>query len=449
MLTTAISLLAGCLLTGQAPVAKADDSPAAKADAKPDTKATPAAEADELTPVVTRLIRQLDAAEKAKRDGAEADLLKLGTRILPLLPDPAADEAAVTEVKLRLTRIRTQLEKLRADQQAGASRITLKGATISLDELIEAFEKQTGNKLYDHREQFGQEVAAKSLNLEFEKAAFWPALDQALDKAGLTVYPFTGEPGLALVNRNASQLPRYKRGYYAGAFRIETTEITARRDLRDPNADALRINLEAAWEPRLAPIALSQPGEELSVIGDDGKTLELNPDTELEVTINPGDSVATIPLILPLPPRTMTSIAKLRGALAVLLPGPVETFRFEKLQVASKGEQRKGGVKVALDQVRQNNLVWEVRMRLVFENPGKALESHRNWVLQNEAFLQNAAGERISNVGFETTRQTETEVGVAYLFDIGDVAGHTFVYKTPAVVIPASVEYELRDINLP
>jgi hypothetical protein len=85
----------------------------------------------------------------------------------------------------------------------------------------------------------------------------------------------------------------------------------------------------------------------------------------------------------------------------------------------------------------------------VFENPGKALESHRTWVLQNEAFLLNAAGERVSNVGFETTRQTETEVGVAYLFDIGDVAGHTFVYKTAAVVIPASVEYELRDINLP
>jgi hypothetical protein len=445
MLTTAISLLAGCLLTGQAPAARADDAPTAKADAK----AAPTAEADELTPVVTRLIRQLDAAEKAKRDGAEADLLKLGTRILPLLPDPAGDDAAVSEVKLRLTRVRTQLEKLRAEEQAGASRITFKGATISLDELIEAFEKQTGNKLIDHREQFGQQGDAKSLKLEFEKAAFWPALDQALDVAGMTVYNFTGEPGLALVSRSPTQLPRYKRAYYAGAFRIETTEITARRDLRDPQADALRIHLEAAWEPRLAPIALSQPGDALSVIGDDGKELELNPETELDVTINPGDAVATIPLILPLPPRTVNSIAKLRGALAVLLPGPIETFRFEKLQAASKGEQKKGGVKVALDQVRQNNLVWEVRMRLVFENPGKALESHRTWVLQNEAFLLNAAGERVPNVGFETTRQTETEIGVAYLFDIGDVAGHSFVYKSPAVVIPATVEYELRDIILP
>lgn len=445
MRTTAIGLLAGCLLTSQAPAAKADDSTAVKADAK----ATPSAEAEELAPVVSRLIRQLDATEKSKRDGAEADLLKLGTRILPLLPDPAADETAVTEVKLRLTRVRTQLEKLRADEQAGAGRISLKGDAVSLADLIAAFEKQTGNKLFDHREQFGQEADDKSVKVEFEKAAFWPALDQALDQAEMTVYHFTGEPGLALVARAATQLPRYKRGYYAGAFRMELTEITARRDLRDPQADSLRLNLEAAWEPRLAPIALSQAGDALSVVGDDGKALEVNAETELEVAINPGDSVATIPIILPLPPRTVTSIAKLEGALSVLLPGPVETFRFDKLTAATKGEQRKAGVKCVLDQVRQNNLVWEVRMRLVFDNPGKALESHRNWVLQNEAFLMNAAGERVSNVGFETTRQTETEVGVAYLFDIGDVAGHSFVYKSPAVVIPATVEYELRDIKLP
>jgi hypothetical protein len=29
------------------------------------------------------------------------------------------------------------------------------------------------------------------------------------------------------------------------------------------------------------------------------------------------------------------------------------------------------------------------------------------------------------------------------------VAGHTFVYKTPAVVIPATVAFELQDIKLP
>ncbi|HEY2837626.1 MAG TPA: hypothetical protein VGJ26_00645 [Pirellulales bacterium] len=445
MLTTAISLLAGCLLLGQAPAESADDSPTKK----PAAKAEPAAAPDELAPVVTRLIRQLDAPEKAKRDGAEADLLKLGTRALPLLPEPAADGGAVTEVKLRIGRVRAALEKLRADEQVGASRISLKGPSISLEEMIEAFEKQTGNKLIDHREQFGQELEAKALQLDFDKATFWPSLDLALDAAGMTIYPSTGEPELALVNRSDSQLPRYKRGFYAGAFRIELTEITARRDLRDPQGDSLRIMLEAAWEPRLTPIVLSQPGDALSIVGDDDKALAVNPESELEVSINPGDTVATIPLVVPLPPRTVTSIAKLRGSLSVLLPGPIETFRFEKLQAASKGEQRRAGVKVMLDQVRQNNLVWEVRMRLVFDNPGKALESHRTWVLHNEAFLLNAAGERVSNVGFETTRQAENEVGVAYLFDIGDVAGHTFVYKTPAAIIPASVEYELKDIKLP
>jgi len=441
MVPTAITILASCWLAAQAPPVEGPSTNAVGAQTKN--------AADELAPAVNRLIRQLDAAEKSKRDGAEADLLKLGTPILPLLPEHEGNNAAVNESTLRLTRVRTALEKLRAEEQASASKITLKGDSLLLEDVLAAFEKQSGNKITDYREQFGQPLESQPLKLDFEKTSFWPALDRTLDEAGMTLYPSSGEPGLAMVSRGQSQLPRYKRGYYAGAFRIELTEITARRDLRDPTADSLRVSLEAAWEPRLAPIALSLPGASLTAIGDDGKTLAINADTELEVSINPGEFITTIPLVLPLPPRTVSTIATLRGELMVLLPGPIEKFRFEKLQANAKGEQRRAGVKVVLDQVRQNNLVWEVRMRLVFDNPGKSLESHRTWVLHNEAYLVGADGKRVSNVGLETTRQTENEVGVAYLFDIGDVAGHTFVYETPAAITPATVEYELKDIKLP
>jgi hypothetical protein len=79
-----------------------------------------------------------------------------------------------------------------------------------------------------------------------------------------------------------------------------------------------------------------------------------------------------------------------------------------------------------------------------------ALESHRNWVFQNISYLESKDGEPIDNAGFETTRQTPNEVGIAYLFDLPDgIDGLTWVYETPAAIIELPVEYELKDIELP
>ncbi len=426
MLLIAKCLLAGCLATGQA------EGPAA-------------AQAD-LAPAVERLVRQLDAREKSQRDGAEDQLLKLGTRALALLPAP---DNGTAEVKNRLGRVRVALEKQRAEEEIRASRITLSGQNMPLAEAIAAVQQQTGNKIVDFRQQFGQEPNDVFLKLDYDRAEFWPTLDQILDQASMTTYPFSGEPGLAIVLRSGSQSPRYKRGYYAGAFRFETAEITARRDPRETTGDSLKLQLEVAWEPRLTPIAISQPGDAVTALLDDQQSLSINTDSELEVSINAGDWATQIPLVFPLPSRKATKIDSLKGKLSVMLPGPVETFRFEKLVGGSKGEQRRAGVRVILEQARQNNLVWEVRVRVVFDNAGKALESHRTWVLQNEADLETAAKERVAFAGLETTRQAENEVGVAYLFDVPDLAGATFVYKTPTVLIDATVDYELRDIKLP
>jgi hypothetical protein len=404
------------------------------------------ASAEDLKPRAAKLVRQLDAQEKARRDDAEQELLKLGTAVLPLLPE---SEVAPAEVKLRLGRVRAQLEKLRGDKEVRAREVTVSGAAMPLGEVLAAIEKQTGDKLVDYRQEFNQQVDVKTLKLNLEKVPFWPALDQVLDEAGMTIYSYAGDPGLALVNRASTEVPRYNRGVYSGAFRVEANDVVARRDLRDPNGQSLRVQVEVAWEPRLKPIAIWQAGDSMTATTDSGEALALGPNGELETTVNPGESSVQMPLVFALPPRQATKITSLKGAFSVLLPGPIETFRFEKLQVGAKGEQRRAGVKVILEQVRQNNLVWEVRMRAVFDKPGQALESHRTWVLHNDAFLETADKEKINYAGLETTRQGENEVGVAYMFDVADVVGHTFVYQTPAVLLDAAVPYELRDIPLP
>jgi len=440
-------LLAGGMLWGQVePAATAPDAAsAAKATGE---KATAEKAAGDLAPQVRKLVRELDAAEKSRRDAAEEQLLKLGPAALSLLPE--GDQTSA-EVELRLARIRNRLEQTQGEASVQASSITLAGEALSLADAIAGFEKQSGDKLIDFREQFNQQAAEKTLKLDLAKTPFWPALDQMLDQAGMTIYPYSGEAGLALVNRSSNEAPRYKRGSYSGAFRFEAMEITARRDLRSPQPPQLSLQMQVAWEPRLAPIVLLQPADAVLAIDDQGKPLTLSgPESEPEIPINPDASAVDLTVAFNAPERSATRIASLHGKLNAVLPGPITTFRFDKLGPSAKGQKRQGGATVVLEQVRRNNLVWEVRMRLVFDKAGRALESHRTWVLRNEAYLESPDKKTIRYAGLETTRQAENEVGVAYLFDVeGDLKDHTFVYKTPTAIIQVSLEYDLKDIPLP
>ena len=74
----------------------------------------------------------------------------------------------------------------------------------------------------------------------------------------------------------------------------------------------------------------------------------------------------------------------------------------------------------------------------------------RNWIYRNEAYFIGPDGQRFEHVGQQAFRQTENEVGVAYLSDRENgLADCKFVYKTPAVLIQMPVAFELKDIPLP
>jgi hypothetical protein len=133
------------------------------------------------------------------------------------------------------------------------------------------------------------------------------------------------------------------------------------------------------------------------------------------------------------------------------VPGRVVEFKFTDLAEADKVEQQRGGVKVILDRTRKNQALWEIHMRVQVESEEAGLESHRGWVFQNITYLLNSEGEVIDHVGFETTRQSKREVGLAYFFDLPDdeIGAYTWVYRTPAAIVRVPIEYELKDIPLP
>jgi hypothetical protein len=404
---------------------------------------------NETEAVVRRLVRQLDAPQLAERDAAEQELIQLGPDVLDLLP-PATSRTSA-EVQQRVARVRRTLEQMAAKSAAEPSRVTLRGDPMKLSKCLEEISRQTGNRIVDFREKFNQETTDPDVKVDFEKTPFWEALDGVLDQAKLMVYPFGPERAVYVVGRPETTAPADRGSFDSGPFRFIPLDLDARRGLRDPSESALRLRMQVVWEPRLAPIVLKQPAAKLKAVDERGRSLaiEAGP-AELEVPVDPTAVAVELTLPLALPPRETKRIEQLDGTLEALLPGREETFRFDKLIDAKNVEKRVAGVMVTLERVRKNNEIWEVWVRVQFDEASGALESHRGWVFNNPAYLEGPDGKQIDNDGFETTRRTETEIGLAYLFDLEKPPSDlTFVYKTPSTIISTSFDYQFKAIELP
>lgn len=413
---------------------------------QPEQPARPPAE---VAATVKRLARQLDDSQLAKREAAEKELIALGPVALDYLPQVTKTTPA--EARDRLGRVRKALESAAVEAATKPSLIILQGEMPLADALV-ALEKQSGNKLRDIRRKFGEQPRTLTVKPNCDKTTFWQALDQVLDQASMTVYAYGGEEGaVAIINRNDGDLDRANRAAYSGMFRFEGLRLESTRDLRNPMNHSLRFTMDVAWEPRLRPIIIQQPLDQVRAQDEAGQPLEIDGrEGEVEVDITPDSfsTEVTIPLVLP--NRNVKKIASLKGTMNVIAPGRVETFEFSDLGKAKNVEQRRAGVAVVFDQARRNGEVFEVRIIVKFDQASVALESHQDWVSSNPAYLIDPDGNVVENAGLEETLRTNEAVGFSYKFvrDAG-LAGHKFVYKTPAAIVRLPVEYELKDIELP
>ena len=416
---------------------------------KPDAK-------DSFVPKIQRLIGQLGGDDSAQQDAAVKELLELAgasspamDRFLTALPKETKDMPA--GMRERVERVRKQVESRAKKAATLPTTITLSAKDMPLSEVLAAIEKQTGNRLTDNREKNGESgVDVSMISIDLKNERFWPAVDQILDKAQLRVNSEGGDDALAIVNRDAQESPRHGRAMYEGPFRLDVTDVQAERSLRRPEQKSLKLQLEVAWEPRLRPIALSHPTADLWATTDTGRTLITSfPEVRMDVEVANGTQVAEMTLPFDLPERGAKSLTVLHGKLQVLVPSRIVKFRFDDVAKAAGKTQNAGGVQISVDDVRKNNAVWEVHMRFAFDEEGDALQLHRSWVFQNPSYLLDKNDQQVDNGGLETTRQTKTEVGVAYVFDVPTLDGMTWVYETPAAIVELPVEYEIKDIELP
>lgn len=246
-------------------------------------------------------------------------------------------------------------------------------------------------------------------------------------------------------------VPRAKGAVYLSPLRLEVIRLTEERNPSFDGPSLLKVTSKIEWEPRLVPIEFTQESKEIDAVDERGEALGVLDTMNVRPPI--ATTQAQVAIRFKAPQRSVEKIASLKGKLHCSVLGKPETFEFAKLSEAAAYlplVQKKQSVSVTLDKVAKNNDLWEVGIRLHFDDVSADSNLVNGWIMQNEAYLIGPDGKRIDNAGFHHT-QTDNEFGVVYQFELpaSGVDGCTFVYKTFSGVRSLSFDYELKDLTLP
>jgi len=395
---------------------------------------------------VLQLIERLDDPKPEARDEAEARLIKLGARALPLLPDPAS--VTSKERKERLEKVRATLRQAEEETSTGASRVTIQAKAIRLSEALGLIQKQTGNGITDLREQLGGETTNPAFDLDIHDVPFHEALDRVARLAEVSVNAFTGDGTIGITAEMPSKDPLIQ---YVGPFRVAFKQFTEVRDLQ-AGTSAASAQLEVAWEPRLRPMLLTLKSDGLAVKDDQNR--EVKPQAMMEsneVVLRPENPAVEMNLNLEAPDRSAVKLSSFRIKADVTLPAGIKTFRFPSL-AQENVTQKQGDVSATLQNVEIDEQVWKVNVELVYPGNGPAFESYRQGLFNNRIWLQKADGSRFEhNGGFSNTSSDGGKLGFEYLFvdAPGKPADYQLVYETPSKVVTIPLEFEFKNVPLP
>lgn len=389
---------------------------------------------------VLEWIDQLDGRKASDRSAAEKALIDAGLDALPYLPESRPDFSI--EASERLSRIKAALTSLKAKEQSKAIRIRL-GDAHTLGDALEAISRESEIE-FEHSADESLPIQSSDVPL-----SFWHAVDLVLDQTNLDIDHYGGDrETLKLVPRAEDRQSRVDSAAYSGVYRIEPTSVSARRVFNQPSQSGLNLSMEITWQPGLTPIGLTIPIDQLSGKLDDGQTLKpQTTEKTIDIAANAELAFSEFYLPLELPVDTPTRIDSLRGTIESLLPGKRHEFELSLVEVGSK--KSVDAMTVQLERVQPNGALYEIRFLVELNDADRALESHRQWIFQNPVYVRDSNGNRVENLGFELYRQTESSVGMGYLFELDNLQGATLVYESPTSVVRNKVDFILQDIMLP
>jgi hypothetical protein len=398
---------------------------------------------------VNQLVERLDAPKMEAQQAAEDALVKLGPRVLPLLPDVAGAKAGSPGRAKRLERVRERLRETTDQTNLGASKVTLQVKGMRLSEVIQKLQASTGNAITDLREAEGGEASNPSLDLDIKDKPFLEALDVVCKQAEVTPNFFTGDGTIGLM---PGAPPKAARVIYTGPFRVVFKQLGALRDLQTDTTSA-SAQFEVAWEPRLRPMLMALKADELKIVDDQDRPIEAEVKEEsTDVVLRPDNPVAEVNLTLKAPERAAKALKSVKIKAEVTVPAGVQTFRFPTLAVPKPLTVKHGEIGVTLESTEVDEQVWKVNVVLAYPGEGPAFESYRQGLFNNRLWLQKADGSRFEhNGGFSNTSSDAGGLGFEYLFvdAPGKPSDYGLVYETPSQVKPIPLEFEFKDVPLP
>jgi hypothetical protein len=396
---------------------------------------------------VAQLLERLDAPKKETREAAEEALVKLGPKVLPLLPE--GPKAGSADKQKALERVRARLREADDAMNLGASKVTLQAKGMRLSEVVQKLQAMTGNAITDLREAEGAEATNPSLDLDIVDKPFLEALDIVCKQAEVTPSFFTGDGTVGLM---PGAPPAKGRVLYQGPFRVAFKQIGSVRDLLADSATTT-AQIEVAWEPRLRPMLMKLDTDELKVVDDQGKDVEAQVmDESTDVVLRPENPVADLNLTLKAPPRKAEKLKSFKVKAEVTVPAGLRTFRFPTLVVKEPQTVKLNDIAVTLDSTEVDEQTWKVNVLVAYPGGGEAFESYRQGLFNNRLWLQKADGSRFEhNGGFSNTSSDEGKLGFEYLFvdAPGKPADFGLVYETPSQVKTIPLVFEFKDIPLP
>ncbi len=398
---------------------------------------------DDLKSDVLEWVDELDAPSLATRKAAEKSLIEAGPEALQFLPESVAGVSV--EAAERLNRIRKALKDMRTESETRSGSISIRLDKVgTLGEALEAISRDSGIE-FEHDGDQSLPISPVEAPL-----TFWHAVDLVLDQAGLDINFYGGDEGtLQLVARNPERPSRVDSAAYAGVYRIEPTSVTSRRVLNQPGLSGLNVSVEISWEPRLTPIGLTIPVAQLSGrLDDEAELLPQESGDTIDVATNSDIAFSEFYLPMQLPAGQPGKIDSLSGIIRALLPGKVQTFELALAKPNAKDTI--DAMTAEIETIRKNGPLHEIRLGVELKDADRSLESHRHWIFENDVYVRRKDGSRADHLGYEVYRQTETGVGIGYLFDLGEaIAESTFVYQSPTAVVPNEVSFVIQDIPLP
>jgi hypothetical protein len=411
---------------------------------------------DALKDRVEQLLEKLASDDEASSQAAQDALLKLGPRVLPLLPEPDKNG----KLTKRLSALRESLERS-GTMSTDASKVTISGESLRLSDVMRSLQRQSGNTLIDLREQSGQTASNPSIALDIKDKPFFVALDEIALKTGLSLNFYNAEGAIAYLegmeatgaNADAGKArPSFVE--YVNAFRVSLNQIVVSREFAADTRTA-NLRMELVWEPRLRPLAMKLDTGKIEAVDDKGRKLSPSVAGEsMELGIRPENPIVDVNLNLTAPERDALMISSLTVECQMTIPTAKRTLRTpditKKDAVADAG---KASLKI-LD-FNADPPVWRVRAELTSPPPAGAqnVDSYRESGLAPVVALVKADSARIPLNGGFSVGPGSGPGKLVYEFLFVDVNGrpedHGLVIEIPDELKTVPLRWSFKNIPLP